>query len=167
MAALTGTSAIGVWAVGDGVSEPQARGATACGPTGPDLLGEAAAVLLAMVGRGPVRCADVHTALYEAACVLGMGRDRPHRLQLADEAFDLLAEYLVVDQFAVPAGRSSRTVRAWLAYADRTTPRLILAAAAGYWWRELTAALEGASAVDDRADVGPMAGHAPARLSVG
>jgi hypothetical protein len=160
MATLTDVSVIGVWPVGDGVSEPQARGATACGPTGPDLLGQAAVVLLEVVGRGPVRCADVHTALYEAACVLGMGRDRPHRLRLADEAFDLLADYLVVDQYAVPMGRSSRTVHGWLIHADRTRAQMVLAAAAGYWRRllveELTAPLASVIRGDHR--VWPVVG---------
>jgi hypothetical protein len=76
-------SAIGAWPVGDGVSEPRARGATACGLTGPDLLRKAAIMLLEVVGRGPVRCADVHTALYEAAYVLGWGATGPRRLRLA------------------------------------------------------------------------------------
>jgi hypothetical protein len=101
--------------------------------TGPDLLGEAVAVLPEVVGRGPVRCADVHTALYETACVLGVGRDRPHRLQLADEALDLFAAYLVAGRYAAPAARSSGTIRRWLIHTDQAEARMMLAAAAGHW----------------------------------
>ena len=135
MATLANVSVFGICPVDDGVSGPQARGVTACGPTGPELLGEAAVVLPEVVGRGPVRCADVHTALQRAAGVLGMGRDRPHRLRLADEALDLLAAYLAGGRCA-PTD-TSRIIRAWFTGADLVSARMLLAAAAGYWRRML------------------------------
>jgi hypothetical protein len=90
-----------------------------------------------VVGRGPVRCVDVHTALYEAACVLGAGRDRPHRLRLADEALDLFVEFLVVSGHAEPARRARDAVRGWLPHASPVEAQLALAAAAAYWRVEL------------------------------
>lgn len=143
MAALADVTEIGLWSVGDGVPEPHASRATGDRPVGPDLLAEAAAVLPVVVGRGPLRCVDLHTALHEAACMQGMGRDRPHRLLLADEAFDHLAAYLVAAGVAEPGERSKDTVRAWLLHLDQVEVQLTLAAAAGYWRRELTAALTG------------------------
>lgn len=137
MAALAGFSEIGLWSAGDEVSEPHARRATVDRPTGPDLLAEAGTVLPMVVGRGLVRCVDVHTALYEAACVLGVGRDRPHRLRLADEALDLFAEFLIVGGHAVAASRARDTVRGWLFHVGRVEVQLTLAVASGYWRRAL------------------------------
>jgi hypothetical protein len=137
MAALTGGSELGLQSAGDGVSEPRARRATVDQPTGPDLLAEAGAVLPTVVGRGLVRCVDVHTALYEAAYVLGVGRDRPHRLRLADETLDLFVEFLVARGLAAVTRRGKETVRGWLIHVGRAEVQLTLAAAAGYWRREL------------------------------
>jgi hypothetical protein len=97
----------------------------------------AGAVLPTVVGRGLVRCVDVHTALYEAAYVLGVGRDRPHRLRLADEALDLFVDFLVASGLAAVTRRGKETVRGWLTHAGRVEVQLTLAAAAGYWRREL------------------------------
>lgn len=102
--------------------------------TGPDLLAEAAVVLPAVVGRGLVRWVDIHAAIYRAACTRGMGRDRPHRLRLVDEALDMFTESLVRAGLAEPR---KHPVRGWLACAGLLDVRLALASAAGYWRREL------------------------------
>jgi hypothetical protein len=103
-------------------------------PTGPDLLGEAAVVLRVVVGRGPVRWADVRTAIYRAACIRGAGRDRLHRLLLTDEAVEMFTEYLVADGLAAPTWDPSH---GWLSYTHPVDVQLALAVAAGHWRREL------------------------------
>jgi hypothetical protein len=121
---------------------------------------QAAAVLPVVVGCGPVRCVDVHTALYESARGRGMGRDRPHRLRLADEAFDLFAAYLVASGQAANAGRSSDTIWTWLVcpcqqtYPGLAEVQLAFVAAGGYWQRELDAALT--ASVEPNASVGQL-----------
>lgn len=119
----------GGWSVDRGASELHARGATEPDPTGPAMFAEAALLLPEVVGCGPVRCVDVHTALYQAACLQGTGRDRPHRLRLADAALDQLASYLGWAGLAEPAGRSKDTVRGWLVHVDQLQVRLVIAAA--------------------------------------
>ncbi|MPZ27967.1 MAG: hypothetical protein GEV12_16540 [Micromonosporaceae bacterium] len=110
------------------------EGASRTWSTGPDLLTEAAAVLPAVVGRGPVRWVEIHAAIYRAACTLGMGRDRPHRLRLADETLDMFTDYLVSAGLAEPR---KHPARGWLACAGLINVQMIVATAAGHWRREL------------------------------
>lgn len=105
--------------------------------TGPDLLAVAAEVLPSVVGYGPVLTVDLHVSLYHAACLLRVGRDRWHRLRLADSAQDLFAAYLVVGRHVEPAGRPRDTVRGWLTRHDLLMVRLALVAASGHWRIEL------------------------------
>jgi hypothetical protein len=105
--------------------------------TGPDLLAIAAETLPSVIGAGPVLTVDLHAALFHAARLLGVGRDRWHRLRLADEAHDLFASYLVAGRHIEPAKRPTDTVRGWLARQDLLMVRLALAAASGHWRKEL------------------------------
>ena len=89
-----------------------------------------------MVGRLPCY-SDIQTVLYEALCQLGMGRDRHHRLELADEAQDMLAVYLLTTGRARPELRFSTTVRGWVVNRDLIGVRAALAGAGVYWRREL------------------------------
>jgi hypothetical protein len=120
--------------LGNGASGDESLGAQ---PTGSgqsaSLLAEAARSLPGVVGDGPVRCADVHTALYTAACRLGAGSDRSHRLRLADEAFDRFAAYLIWAGQAEPSRRESDPVRRWLIRATVVDTQQALTAAAGFW----------------------------------
>jgi hypothetical protein len=135
MATLTGVREAGFGPVGREGSEPHPSRSTDGSPSGPNLLLVAAAVLPPVVGRGPLRCVELHTALVEGACLVGMGRDRHHRFRLADQAFDAFARYLVASGQAEPADRSKDIVRAWLARADLAEVQLTLAAAARHWLR--------------------------------
>ncbi|MGH3678830.1 MAG: hypothetical protein ACRDT2_00660 [Natronosporangium sp.] len=112
--------------------------ATCTWSTGPDLLAEAAMVLPEVVGRGPVRWVDIHATIYRAACTRGMGRDRPHRLRLADEALDMFTESLVLAGLAEPR---KHPVRGWLAGTSMLDVQLALASAAGHYRLELATAL--------------------------
>lgn len=139
MTALAGCAEVELWPVGGGVSATHAGWATArwpTDPTVPDLLADAAGVLPMVVGRGPVRCVDVHTALYDAACGRGVGRDRPHRLRLADEALARFATYLVVEGVAVPAERIKELIGGWLTKVDLAEVRRWLVASARFWLPE-------------------------------
>ena len=136
MATPTGVLEAGFGPVGGEGSEPHRCRSTDGSPTGPSLLLGAAAVLPPVAGRGPLRCVDLHTALVEGACLVGMGRDRHHRLRLADQALDLFAAYLVASRRAAPADRSKDVVQAWLACADLADVQLSLAAAAADWLTE-------------------------------
>jgi hypothetical protein len=134
MATPTGVREAGFGPVGDEGSDPHPFRSTDGSPSGPNLLLVAAAVLPPVVGRGPLRCVDVHTALVEGARLVGMG-DRHRRFRLADQAFDALARYLVTTGQAEPADRCKDIVRAWLARADLAAVQLTLAAAARHWLR--------------------------------
>jgi hypothetical protein len=102
-------------------------------------LWHAAAILPVVMGTAmPVGCGDVHAALLEALRRLGIGRDRYHRLRLADEARDMFAAYLVAVGGAEP-GRPSDTVRGWMAFQDTTAVVLVLVDAAVFWRGELSA----------------------------
>jgi hypothetical protein len=131
MAALTDVVGPGISPIGGGTPDDPPAG----GGQPADLLAEAARALPAVVGDGPVRCADVHTALYVAACRLGVGRDRSHRLRMADEAFDRFTAYLIWAGHAEPSRRESDPVRRWLLWATVAETQRTLTAAAGYWRR--------------------------------
>jgi hypothetical protein len=105
--------------------------------TGPDLLATAADMLPSVVGPGPVLTVDLHATLYQAACVLGVGRDRWHRLRLAEAAHDMFAAFLIAGRHVEAEPRSTDTIRRWLACQDLLMVRLALAAASGHWQREL------------------------------
>lgn len=100
---------------------------------GPELLAAAAAALPLVTGTGPVFLVDLHTALYEAARVIGAGANRAHRLLLADEAFDLLVEYLSATSQIQPSDRPGRTIRQWLIGRDQVQVAKSLRGASGYW----------------------------------
>jgi len=137
MATLTDALTTGLWTVGAELSVLHASGAAGGGPTGPDLLADAAVVLPVVVGHGRPRSVDVHTALYRVAEARGAGRDRPHRLRLADEALEMFAAYLVAEEFALPAERAKDVARGWLAHRTQAETRGALRAAARYFRRVL------------------------------
>jgi hypothetical protein len=110
-------------------------------PTGPDLLRHGAALLSTVVDGGPVWAVDIHAVLYLAAVGLRAGRDRPHRLRLADEAVDLFVGYLVASGRAAPAVRVSGTLRGWLGRRGWEEVSCVLSAAADHWADELAKAL--------------------------
>lgn len=137
MAALIDASEAGRWPVADGAWPHSPGSAPPDRSIGPDLLAEAAVMLPVVVGRGRVRWVDIHAAIYRAACMQGVGRDRPHRLRLADETLDMFTGYLVS---AGLAGPRKDPALGWLAYPELLEVQLTLAAAAGYWRHELAAA---------------------------
>ena len=102
---------------------------------GPALLAEAAR-LLPQVATGGLLGVDVHTALFDAATVLGIGRSRWHRLALTDEAADMLTTYLMTAGETV-TDRGRRTLRHWLRQQDVPSAQRWLTAAAAFWAREL------------------------------
>ena len=102
---------------------------------GPALLAEAAR-LLPQVATGRLLGTDVHTAMFEAATALGIGRDRWHRLALTDEAVDMLTTYFMAAGETV-ADRGRRTLRHWLRQQDVPSAQRWLTAAATFWAREL------------------------------
>jgi hypothetical protein len=102
------------------------------GPTGPDVLAVAAHVLPGVpVGR-PFS-GDVHAALVVACDALDVDVNRHHRLQLGDEARDLLAAFLVAAGRASPEYRASATLRGWVILQARDDVRQAMVDAAGYW----------------------------------
>lgn len=127
------------WPVGYRPWEANPERATCTWSTGPDLLAEAAVVLPAVVGRGLVRWVDIHAAIYRAACTRGMGRDRPHRLRLADEALDMFTESLILAGLAEP--RKAPGPGLARRHTGMLDVQLALASAAGYWRRELAPGL--------------------------
>lgn len=152
MAALIETSEVGRWPVVAGAWARSPGSAPPAPTSGADLLAEAAAVMLpVVVGRGQVRWVDIHAAIYRAACMRGVGRDRPHRLRLADETADMFTVYLVSVGLAGPR---KDPAMGWLAYPELLAVQFTLAAAAGYWRRELAAAGESTTRPD--APVGPL-----------
>lgn len=142
MATLTDALTTGLWTVGAELSVLHASGVAGDGLTGPDLLADAAVVLPVVVGHGRPRSVDVHTALYRVAEARGAGRDRPHRLRLADEALEMFAAYLVAEEFGLPAARAKDVTRDWLAFRAQADTQRALRAAAAYW-RPILATVSG------------------------
>lgn len=129
------------WVLAD---TPTAAWIPAFRPTGPDVLALAAHILPDVIAPGLLLSFHIHPALVEAVTRLGLGDDRYHRLRLADEARDMLAEFLVIAGLAVRDVKPGRTVAGWMIYGaghDLALVQAALLAAAGFWRAELGAAL--------------------------
>jgi hypothetical protein len=102
----------------------------------PDLLATAAHALPVVAGTGPVLAVHIQTALCEAACALGWGRDRWQRRQLTDAAGRHFVAFLVAAGLVGAGGGVTVTLRRWLVGQDLLMVRLAMAAASGHWRHE-------------------------------
>lgn len=103
---------------------------------GGDMLAVASDVLPVVARGGLVLCGDLYTALEKATRLLEPARGRGDQLAAADQARDLLVEYLIAVGLVAPQASIKQTLRTWMVTAANHDPAVVaaaLAAASRYW----------------------------------